>query len=68
MARFPAAIYTDEDYTIEFSGTNPKKMRFSLDARVGSSKIKIPYPVAGSITVYANGKKMEYTPWDEALG
>lgn len=49
MARFPAQLYTDWDYTVEFSGTPPKKMRFNLDARVGAVKIKIPYPVAGSI-------------------
>ena len=42
-------------------------MRFHLDARAGSTKIKIPYPVAGSVTVYANGKKKAYTPWDETL-
>lgn len=49
MGRFPAALYTDEDYTMLFSGTNPKKVRFYLDARQGATKIKIPYPVAGSI-------------------
>ena len=68
MARFPAALYTDEDYTIFFSGTNPKKVRFYLDARQGATKIKIPYPVAGSIQVFANGKKKSYTPWDDSLG
>jgi len=68
MARFPAALWTDEDYTIEFSGTNPKKMRFMLDARVGATKLRIPYPVAGSIQVYADGKKKSMTPWDDALG
>lgn len=49
MARFPIALYTGEDYTMLFSGTNPKKMRFGMDARTGGVKIKIPYPVAGSI-------------------
>lgn len=49
MARFPAALETDQDYRLEFSGTPPKKMRFSLDALTGSVLIKIPYPVAGSI-------------------
>ena len=49
MARFPAALETDQDYRLEFSGTPPKKLRFSLDALTGSVKIKIPYPVAGSI-------------------
>ena len=30
--------------------------------------IKIPYPVAGSVQIYANGKKISYTPWSEELG
>lgn len=68
MARFPAAIATDRDYELHFSGTPPKKMRFTLDARTGATKIKIPYPVAGSVQVYADGKKKSYTPWDESLG
>ena len=68
MPRFPAAILLDQDYRLEFSGTPPKEMRFSLDARAGATKIKIPYPVAGSIQVTANGKKKDYTPWDEVAG
>lgn len=67
MARFPTALETDQDYRLEFSGTPPKKMRFNLDALTGAVKIKIPYPVAGSIQVYANGKKVDYTPWDESI-
>jgi len=43
-------------------------MRINLDATTGGTKIKIPYPVAGSVSVIANGKKKEYTPWDEDLG
>lgn len=68
MARFPIALQTGEDYTVQFAGTPPKKVRFNLDASVGGVKIKIPYPVAGSIQLYARGKKKEYTPWDDALG
>ena len=67
MPRFPAAIMTDQDYTLEFAGTPPKKLRFHLDARAGATKIKIPYPVSGSIQVYADGKKKSYTPWNEEL-
>ena len=42
-------------------------MRFALDARVGATKIKIPYPVAGSMQVYADGVKKAYTPWDDTI-
>jgi len=43
-------------------------MRVNLDATVGGVMIKIPYPVAGSVSIKANGKKKSYTPWDEELG
>ena len=43
-------------------------MRINLTATTGGTKIRIPYPVAGSMTVIANGKKKDYTPWDEKLG
>lgn len=43
-------------------------MRVNLDANTGGTMIRIPYPVAGSIQIYANGKKKSYTPWDEELG
>ena len=68
MARFPTALATGQDYTLEFSSTPAKKMRFNLDARTGGTKIKIPYPVAGSIQVTADGKKKSYTPWDDTIG
>lgn len=68
MARFPMQLLTGEDYEMHFSGTPPKKMRVDLAANTGGALIKIPYPVAGSIQIYANGKKIGYTPWDEELG
>ena len=40
----------------------------NLDAVTGGTKIKIPYPVAGSVAIYKDGKKIDYTPWDEELG
>lgn len=39
-----------------------------MDAVTGGTKIRIYYPVAGSVSIYANGKKIDYTPWDEELG
>ena len=68
MARFPIQLLTGQDYTLHFSGTPPKEMRLNLNAVTGGTKIKIPYPVAGSVSIYANGKKIDYTPWDEELG
>jgi flagellar basal body-associated protein FliL len=68
MSRFPGILSTDADYTIEMSGTPPKVMRFKLDADIGGVKIRIPYPVAGSIKVYADGKAQDYTPWSNDLG
>merc|ERR1719362_786808 len=43
-------------------------MRFKLEADQGGVKIKIPYPVAGSVTVSADGEAKEYTPWSKELG
>jgi len=43
-------------------------MRFQLKADIGAVKIKIPYPNAGSYTIFANGNEMPYTPWDANLG
>jgi len=68
MSRFPGLLSTDLDYTLEISGTPPKKMRFKLEADQGGTKIKIPYPVAGSVTIYADDVKKAYTAWDETIG
>ena len=68
MARFPIQLLTGQDYTLHFSGTPPKEMRLNLNAVTGGTKIKIPYPVAGSVSIFANGKKIDYTPWDDELG
>ena len=57
ISRFPGLLSTDLDYTLEISGTPPKKMRFKLEADQGGTKIKIPYPVAGSVTIYADEVK-----------
>lgn len=43
-------------------------MRFTLRADIGAVKIKIPYPNAGSYTVFANGREVDYTPWDRDAG
>lgn len=67
MPRFPIAMATGQDYTLDFSATPPKKMRFNLDARVGGTKIKIPYPIAGSIAVSVAGTKVEPNKYDDNI-
>lgn len=68
LSRFPGQLETNQDYTIEMAGTPPKKMRYELDADVGGVKLKIPYPVAGAYVVSVDGKQIDYTEWDAALG
>ena len=68
LSRFPAQLETGKEYTVEMAGTPPQKMRYTLQADIGGVKLKIPYPVAGSYTVKANGKLREYTPWNKDLG
>ena len=68
MTRFPGLLTTDYDYTLEMAGTPPKKMRFMLQTDVAGTKIRINYPVAGSIQVYADDVKQDYTQWDKELG
>ena len=50
----------------------PKKIRFSLDARSGGTKIRIPYSAAGSYEVAKlNANKdyvrVAYNTWDDTL-
>lgn len=68
LSRFPVQIATGYSYVVQMSGTPPQAMRFDLKAELGGIEIRIPYPNAGSYTVWANGQEMPYTPWDEALG
>lgn len=68
LSRFPAQIETIGDYTVQFTGTPANSIRYVLRAEVGGIKIKVPYPNAGSYTVYANGNEMPYTPWDSNKG
>ena len=68
LSRFPSQIEALGDYTMEFTGTPANSMRFTLKADVGGIKIKIPYPNAGSYTVFADGVEQPYTPWDKSLG
>lgn len=68
LSRFPVQLETGKDYTIEMAGTPPLNMRYKLDADIGGVKLKIPYPVAGSFNVKANGKVVDYNEWDKEAG
>jgi len=68
LSRFPGQLETGKDYTIEMTSTPPRKMRYTLQADLGGVKLKIPYPVAGSLTVKANGVLKDYTPWNKEIG
>ena len=68
LSRFPMQVESLGDYTMDFTGTPASSMRFVLKADVGGIKIKIPYPNAGSYTVFANDVEKPYTPWDKQAG
>ena len=68
LSRFPIQMQTDEDYTLYSSGTPPGKMRYTLRAAGGGTKIRLYYPNAGAYNVYANGQFKEMTDWDRSLG
>lgn len=57
MSRFPAQILTNKSYTITYTGTPPKNMRYKLisDAATKGITIKVPYPNAGAYTIQVNG-------------
>lgn len=66
--QYTAQIYTRGNYTVEYTSTPFKLMRYELRAARGQIKLKIHYWNAGSYEVYANGKKMDPTPWDKEAG
>lgn len=68
LSRFPIQMQTDEDYTLYSSGTPPGKMRYTLRAAGGGTKIRLYYPNAGAYNVYANGQFKEMTDWNRSLG
>jgi len=68
LSRFNAALLTGQDYVVEFTGTNPNKMRFNLETRAGGVKIKIPYSFAQAIGVSANGVRIAPNNFDDAIG
>jgi len=67
-SQFQAMVETTGNYTIEYTSTPFKNMRYELRATTGIMKLKIHYWNAGSYEVYANGNLVEHTAWDKEIG
>jgi len=61
-------LETKGNYTVEYTSTPFKLMRYELRADTGIIKLKVHYWNAGSYEVYANGKLVDPTPWDKEIG
>lgn len=68
LSRFPIQIETNQDYLVYMTGTPPNKMRYTLKANSGGTKLRLYYPNAGAYQVYANDKLKEETDWDSSIG
>jgi hypothetical protein len=70
LQRFPVMVETGYDTTVRFTGTPPQQLRFKLEGDDSQSgiKVKIPYPVAGTYSVRANGVKHAPMAFDDVLG
>jgi len=57
-------------YSIAFTGTPAKKMkfRFITNSEAAGMTISINYPGAESRQVEKDGQVVEYTPWDSSIG
>lgn len=67
-SQFQAMIQTKGNYTIEYTSTPFKEMRYEMRAASGMMKIKVHYWNAGSYEVYANGELKDAAPWDKEIG
>lgn len=68
LSRFPVQIETGQDYLVYMTGTPPNKMRYTLRANSGGTKLRLYYPNAGSYQVYANNRLVKETDWDPSIG
>lgn len=67
-SQMTSMLESDRNYTIEYTGTPYKHMRYQYHGDVGQIKLRILYWDAGSYHVYVDNKKIDYTPWDEVAG
>lgn len=68
--RFPGFIDVARNYTIEYTGTPPKKQKFTLygDTLTQGTLLTIPYPDAGAYKIYKeDGSLAIPTDWDHSI-
>ena len=61
-------LQSNRNYTIEYTSTPFKNMRYKLMGGSGFTKIRVHYWDAGSYHVYVKNKLIDYTEWDKNLG
>lgn len=66
--QYSAVMDARGNYTIEYTSTPFKNMRYQLRSNKGKIKVKVQYWNAGSYEVYANGQLIEPTAWDKEAG
>lgn len=66
--QYTAQIQTKGNYTVEYTSTPFKLMRYEMRAETGIIKVKVHYWNAGSYEVYANGIMKDPMPFDKTLG
>ena len=68
--RFPTFVDVNRNYTLEYTGTVPKKQKFTLysDTRRQGMKVTIPYTDAGAYKVYKEDRTLALpTDWDYSI-
>lgn len=66
LSRFVSQVQTGQAYTVTYTGTPPKNMRYTLRSDTGTKgiTIKVPYPNAGAYSVSVGGTIVEPNGWD----
>jgi hypothetical protein len=70
LSRFPGLIDGNQGvYNLTFTGSPAKKMTFTFFSqnKTGGMTLRIAYPSAVSRALMKDGKKIEYTQWNETL-
>jgi hypothetical protein len=68
LSRFVAQVQTGKTYTVTYTGTPPKNMRYTLRSDSGTKGVvvKVPYPNAGAYSVSINSVIIQPLGWDSA--
>jgi hypothetical protein len=68
--RFPTFVDVSRNYTLEYTGTVPKKQKFTLysDSNKRGMLVTIPYTDAGAFKVYKEDRTLAHpTDWDHSI-